>query len=96
MHLILRYMNGQRADALLLSSGNGVMRVVVRGKNETLEFKLASQLWTGEDGERVCIEAIMEGPNYGALQPNTMNSTTAETANTLTAAKYSTAAGEMN
>lgn len=96
MHLILRYSDGQRADALLLRSSNGVMRVVLRDRNETLEFTLNNQLWTGEDGRRVFIEAVVAVAYEGGCQTNIMYNETAEAMKTATAVMHSSAAGEMN
>ena len=96
MHLILRYPNGKRADALLLSSGDGIMRVVVRDWNETLEFRLVSKLWTGETGEHVCIEAMLAGPYQGGRQTNTKYTTVAAVAKTAAAAMHSMSAGELD
>jgi hypothetical protein len=59
MHLILRYSNGKRVDALLLNIGPETMRAAVRDRNETLEFQRIGDQWIGEDGEPVDIEAMI-------------------------------------
>ena len=96
MHLILRYRNGRRADALLVTRGATGMRVILRGRNETLELKHILGNWLTEYGERVSIEAIIADPHQGGRQTNTKYSTTAETTNTATAAMRSSSAGGMN
>jgi hypothetical protein len=59
MHLILRDANGQRAEALLLTMTQDVMRVVLRGGDETIEYRRAGPFWAGDDGTRVFIEAML-------------------------------------
>ena len=59
MYLILRYANGRRAEALLLTFAADSMRVVLRHGNETIGFRLASRRWVGDDGSRVTIEAMV-------------------------------------
>jgi len=59
MHLILRFADGHRAEALLLAKTANTMRVVLHGLNETVEFRNQSGLWVGDDGMRVTIEAMI-------------------------------------
>lgn len=59
MHLILRYSNGRRLDALLLSLREDSMRIAVHGRNETLELEFVYDRWISEEGQRVSIEAIL-------------------------------------
>jgi hypothetical protein len=96
MDLILRYPNGRRAEALLLLRGEGVMRVVLRGRNETIELRLISGRWLTEAGERVSLEPILMDPHQGGRQTNTKYMTAAETTNTANAATRSTTADRMN
>ncbi len=93
MHLILRYPNGRRVEALVLLRGERVMRVAVRGRNETLEFRLVSNRWISEDGQRVSIEAVLSDPYQGGRQTNTKYSATADIPKTRTAAMRSTDSG---
>ena len=65
MHLILRYANGHRTDALALVMTTEMMRVVMRRSNETIEFRRISDRWVGDNGTRVSIDAIVSA----ALQP---------------------------
>jgi hypothetical protein len=62
MRLILRYANGRRTEALLLSRSEGTMRVTVPGCNDTLEFRSDGEHWTDERGRRVSIEAMLAQP----------------------------------
>jgi hypothetical protein len=66
MHLILRYPNGKRVDALLLTVGPESMRAAVRERNETLEFQRIGDYWLGEKGERVAIEAMIAAETEAA------------------------------
>jgi hypothetical protein len=66
MYLILRNANGQRAEALLLAMTADVMRVVVSGCDETIEYRRAGPFWVGDDGARVFIEAMLAA---AAVQP---------------------------
>jgi hypothetical protein len=59
MHLILRYSNGRRAEALLLSMTSETMRVILHRRDETLEFRLVGGRWIGDDGTRVSVEAMI-------------------------------------
>jgi hypothetical protein len=59
MYLILRYANGRRAEALLLTFAADSMRVILRQGDETIGFRLASGRWVGDDGSRVTIEAMV-------------------------------------
>jgi hypothetical protein len=59
MHLILRYPNGRRVDAILLTIGPESMRAAVRERNETLEFLRIGDCWLGEKGERITIDAMI-------------------------------------
>jgi hypothetical protein len=66
MRLILRYSNGKRTEALLLSRSAGAMRVTVPGRSDTLEFRGAGEHWTDEVGRRVSIEAMLAQPEMVA------------------------------
>jgi hypothetical protein len=59
MHLILSYPDGRRVDALLLTQGPESIRVVVRERNETLEFQRIGDYLLGEAGERITIDAMI-------------------------------------
>ena len=78
MHLILRYPNGHRADALLLTREDDLMRVVLRGRNETLELDSSTAAGSTRTARRVSIEAMLADPYQGGRQTNTKY-TTAET-----------------
>jgi hypothetical protein len=66
MHLILRYPNGRRVDALLLTIGPESMRAAVHERNETLEFLRVGEWWLGEKGERIAIEAMISAQTTSA------------------------------
>jgi hypothetical protein len=57
--MILRYPDGRRIDALLLTIGPDSMRAAVHERNETLELQRLGDYWLGEKGERVAIEAMI-------------------------------------
>jgi hypothetical protein len=58
MHLILRYANGHRAEALLLTMTAEAMRVVRHRSNDTVEYRNVAGRWVGDDGTRVSIDAM--------------------------------------
>jgi len=96
MHLILRYANGRRADTLLLRRDEATMRVILRGRNETVELTFISGRWFTEDGQAVSIEAMTADPHQGGRQTNTKYNTAAETTNTTNAATRSSTTCLMN
>jgi hypothetical protein len=96
MHLILRYPNGRRVDALLLRREDTQMRIILRGRNETLELQFIGGSWFTEDGERVSIEAILMDPYQGGRQTNTKYNARAETTKTASAANRSSMTERMN
>ncbi len=65
MHIILRYPDGSRVQALLLSEGSDRMRVTIPGRRDTLELHLVNERWVDEDGHKVSIEAMVFG-HYGS------------------------------
>jgi hypothetical protein len=65
MHIILRYPDGRRVDALLLSQEPSVMRVAIPGRNDTLELTLVRERWVDDDGQKVSIEAIVATAGRG-------------------------------
>jgi hypothetical protein len=70
MHLILRFANGRRADALLLAANEDSMRLVVHRRADTVEYRRAASHWDGDDGTRVSIEAVLPiGGGIGAAAP---------------------------
>jgi hypothetical protein len=65
MHMILRYPDGRRVDAVLLSEEPGRLRVAIHGRNDTLELRLVRERWVDDDGQKVSIEAIVAAPRGG-------------------------------
>jgi len=73
MQLILRYGNGKRTEALLLSRSAGAMRVVIPGCKDTVELRSEGEQWADEEGLRVSIEAMVCTPAAAAMErPRTM------------------------
>jgi hypothetical protein len=66
MRLILRYPNGMRAEALLLAREDDLLRIIMRGFEETLELRLHEGEWHDEQGQRVSIEAMLCSPPQAA------------------------------
>ena len=56
MHTILLYPNGRRADGIILSASDHIMRVVVRRSGDTVELRNVDGVWTSDDGSRVEFE----------------------------------------
>lgn len=96
MLLVLRYPNGTRVDALLLSRETDRLRVALHGRNDTIELQLVFESWMDEDGRRVSIEAILTDSYHGGRQTKTKYTATADAASTATAAIRSKAAGRMD
>ena len=69
MHLILRFANGRRAEALLLRMTETAMRLVVHGREETIEYTRVNSRWLGDDGSRVSIEAMIPAGIVEAVSP---------------------------
>ena len=59
MYIILRYPDGSRVQALLLSEGSGRLRVTIPGRRDTLELQLVNERWVDEEGHKVSIEAMV-------------------------------------
>ena len=59
MHTILIYPAGRNVDALLLSATKDLMRVVIRGRKDTSEFKLIEGRWTSESGVPIELGAML-------------------------------------
>jgi len=53
MHTILQYPNGRRADGIILSATQDIMRVVVKRRADTVELRRVGGVWTSEDGSRI-------------------------------------------
>jgi hypothetical protein len=58
MHMIVKFQNGIRAEALLLAGGRDRMRLIVSGQADAIELSKADGYWYTEAGEPVEIEAI--------------------------------------
>jgi hypothetical protein len=69
--MILRYPDGKRVEALLLVREGDRMRVMVHGRNDTLELKLFRDRWVDDDEQKVSIEAMVTDRYDGGLQTNT-------------------------
>jgi hypothetical protein len=94
--MILRYPNGKRVEALLLCRERDRMRVMVHGRNDTLELKLIRDRWVDDDGQKVSIEAIVPDRYEGGLQTNTKYSAAAAATNTAAPAMRSRTAGRTD
>ena len=71
MHLIIRFANGRRAEALLLTMTDDTLRVIMRAREETIEYRRVSDRWEGDDGSNVAIEALMPVMPAVAERPRT-------------------------
>jgi hypothetical protein len=58
MHTILQYPNGRRADGIILSASQHIMRVVVRRSADTVELRRVGGVWTSEDGSPIELELL--------------------------------------
>jgi hypothetical protein len=57
MLLILRYHNGLRVNAILLTASHDLIRVVVPDCTDTIEFRLRKKRWISNEGCVAEIEA---------------------------------------
>ena len=69
MLLILRYQNGMRVNAILLTASHDLIRVVIPSCTDTIEFRLKKKRWISEEGCVAEIEAVA-----WAAEPNTRTS----------------------
>ncbi|HJT89650.1 MAG TPA: hypothetical protein VJ732_17395 [Bryobacteraceae bacterium] len=58
MLLTISY-DGRHFEAVLLAVSRERMRLAVRGRAETLEFRLVDGEWTGEQGDKIELEALV-------------------------------------
>ncbi|HTX39078.1 MAG TPA: hypothetical protein VME43_28840 [Bryobacteraceae bacterium] len=54
--MLIHYPNGTKLEGLLLSQGDGVLRVAAKGVNDALVFQRVSGGWVAESQEPVRIE----------------------------------------
>ena len=59
MHTLLSFSGGRRVNALLLSASPDRLRVVIRGRGDTAEFRMVEGRWTSDLGVPVEIGALM-------------------------------------
>jgi len=62
MKMIIRYENGDRVEAILLTADSQHMRVAVESQSDTAEFVRVEDCWYGDRGEAVEIEALISIP----------------------------------
>ena len=67
MYMILRYQNqtGRRVEAVLLATGSGTMRIVVKGHSDTSELLEVNGRWFTESGSALEIESMIPIPETG-------------------------------
>jgi hypothetical protein len=65
MHTILLYPNGRRADGIILSASQDMMRVVVKRSADTVELRHVDGVWTSDEGSRIEFELLMVAGNTG-------------------------------
>ena len=59
MLMTMRFQNGLRAEAVVLTAGNETMRVVIDSQRDTIELHQVDPCWYTEDGEEIEIEALV-------------------------------------
>jgi len=52
----IHYSNGRVLQGIVLAFGDRLMRVAVKGSEDTIEFRLVSQVWVSEECEVVKLE----------------------------------------
>ena len=66
MHTIVMYPNGRKADGLILAASGDTIRVVIKRRGDTAEFRRVDGVWTSDDGSRVEFETLVFGHYTGA------------------------------
>jgi len=76
MLMTIRYQNGLRAEAVVLTADNERMRVVIDSQRDTMELRKVDACWYTEDGAEIEIEALipLAGTNV-VSSPNPMTIT---------------------
>ena len=59
MLMTIRYQNGLRAEAVVLTANNERMRVVIDSQRDTMELRKVDACWYTEDGAEIEIEALI-------------------------------------
>ena len=59
MLMTIRYQNGARAEAVVLTADNERMRVVIDSQRDTMELRRVDACWYTEDGAEIEIEALI-------------------------------------
>jgi hypothetical protein len=75
MLMTIRYQNGLRAEAVVLTADNERMRVVIDSQRDTMELRKVDACWYTEDGAEIEIEALipLAGTNVASsLYPRTI------------------------
>jgi hypothetical protein len=75
MLMTIRYQNGLRAEAVVLTADNERMRVVIDSHRDTIELRKVDACWYTEDGAEIEIEALipLAGTNVASsLYPRTI------------------------
>jgi hypothetical protein len=71
MHTILQYPNGRRADGIILSASQEIMRVVLRRSADTVELRRVGGVWTSEDGSRIEFDLLAIAGTTVVAEPRT-------------------------
>lgn len=69
MQIAIKYQDGERARALLLSAGKNRLRVAIQGTGDTEEWARLDGCWRDEGGRTLDIEAlvVLAGIDYSGL-----------------------------
>ena len=59
MQLVLQYPTGLRVEAVLLAVTRSRMRVALRDRADTVEFRLRDGRWTSDQGEAIELESMI-------------------------------------
>ena len=58
MHMAIQRENGARAEAVLLASSHGRLRIAVSGRGDIEEWTMLDGIWRDESGGRIGIDAL--------------------------------------
>ena len=59
--LFVKYKNGRRLQGILLALGDQLVRVAIKGADDSVTFRLVNGVWVSEDCEAVTFEFAENG-----------------------------------
>ena len=54
--MTIKYSDGRTIEGVILASGDGAMRVALKGADDAVDFAFMAGTWVSDDGEPIVIE----------------------------------------